>query len=59
MIVIRCNSRIDGKALAAFWESCVNMAKTGVIVLPPFCELLNEVPDDPDVIVVRDKEAKA
>ena len=57
MIIIRCNSRVDGKALASLWEGCVNMAKTGVILLPPFCELLNEVPDDPDVIIVGYKES--
>ena len=59
MIVIRCNRNISAKDHVALWESFVTMAKTeGVVLLPPFCELLNEVPNDPDVVVVRDKEAK-
>ena len=56
MIVIKCNTNISAKDHALLWESFVRMAETGVILLPPFCDLLNEVPDDPDVVVVRDKE---
>lgn len=58
MIVIKCNAGIDATSHTALWESFVKMAETGVVLLPPFCELLNEVPDDPDVIVVGDKEAR-
>ena len=57
MIVIKCNTNVNAKSLVELWESFVTMAKTeGIILLPPFCELLNEVPNDPDVVVVKDKE---
>ena len=52
MVVIRVNGNIkpeDGRAVHTYIHE---QAKTGVIVLPHFCELLNEVPADEEIKVV-------
>lgn len=56
MIVIRCNVLMKEEGLEQLHEDFVTMLSSGVILLPAFCELLNEVPPDDEVVVVGKKE---
>lgn len=40
------------------WESLVDQAKTGVVLVPQFCELLNEVPEDTEIKVIQEATAE-
>ena len=56
MIIIQCELLLNSKDFSALWESIARMAVTGVVLLPPGCTLVNEVPPDTEVVVVKKKE---
>ena len=58
MIVIKCNALMKEEQFYKMYDVLVEMAKIGVIFLPECCELLNEVPYDTEVLVVKAKEVK-
>lgn len=53
MVIIRINGRIHAEQAKIVLEGIHNQARTGVIVLPSFCELLNEVPADEEIKVLH------
>ena len=55
MVIIKCNIHIKRDEFLALHTGLTEMAKTGVILLPAYCELLNEVPPDTEVAVVKEK----
>lgn len=57
MIIIKCNEFLNDKQFAKSWENLYKMAQLGVVLLPPGWELLNEVPPDTEIVVVKGKEA--
>ena len=59
MIIIKCNALLSDEQFAKAWENLYRMAELGVVLLPPGWELLNEVPADTEIVVAKDKEAKA
>jgi hypothetical protein len=52
MVIIRIRCFLKPDDVQKITDDIQAMAKTGVIVLPPYCELLNEVPDDEEIKVV-------
>lgn len=52
MVIIRVNARIPAAQAQKTVEGIHLQAPTGVIVLPSYCELLNEVPGDEQVQVM-------
>lgn len=56
MVIIRCNTLMKQEQFLKIYDGLVEMAKIGVILLPSYCELLNEVPPDTEVVVVKEKE---
>jgi hypothetical protein len=56
MVIIKCNHLLKDKQFLETWKSLCRMAAVGVILLPPGFELLNEVPADAEVVVVKAKE---
>lgn len=56
MVIIKCNQILKDGQFANTWKSLCRMAAAGVILLPPGFELLNEVPADTEVVVVKNKE---
>lgn len=56
MIIIRCNAIVKREKLYEIYDTVTEMAKTGIILLPSYCELLTEVPHDTEVVVVKEKE---
>lgn len=54
MVIIKCNSMLKAAEHDWMWRRLVNMSKSGVILLPPGFELLNEVPADADIVVVKE-----
>lgn len=56
MVVIGCKVLMRTEDFRAMHSALVKMAKTGVILLPSGFELLNEVPADEEVVVVRKGE---
>lgn len=56
MVVIRVNGNIHAEQAKIVVEGIHRQALTGVIVLPSFCELLNEVPADEEIQVVQQKQ---
>ena len=54
MVIIRVNAHLQAVELENVTKTIKGQAaKDGIIVLPPWCELLNEVPADEDVKVVQ------
>lgn len=53
MVIIRINAHLPAKEAQIAVEGIHAQAHTGVIVLPSFCELLNEVPADETIKVVQ------
>lgn len=51
MVIIRCNALAHEQMLELLKNDIHAQAATGVIVLPNFCELLNEVPADEEICV--------
>lgn len=56
MVIIRVNAHLATEQAKTITEAIHAQAKTGVIVLPHYCELLNEVPADETVKVVCEQE---
>lgn len=59
MVVIRINGSIKAEQARIITEAVHTQAKTGVIVLPGICELLNEVPADEEIQVFYQDERVA
>lgn len=57
MVIIKCNQLLKPKEFVEAWETLCNMKAAGVILLPPGFELLNEVPPDSEIVMVKRKEA--
>lgn len=54
MVIIRVNAHMNGPDMArTVKEIKAQAAKDGIIVLPHWCELLNEVPADDGVQIVQ------
>lgn len=53
MVIIRINARCSAENAQAIIEGIHAQASTGVIVVPHFCELLNEVPADEEIQVIH------
>lgn len=53
MVIIRINAQLPPVQAQIVVEGIHTQAHTGVIVLPNFCELLNEVPADETIKVVQ------
>jgi hypothetical protein len=54
MVVIRINAYLPDEQYARLVVGINQQAKyNGVITLPPYCELLNEVPPDEEIMVVQ------
>lgn len=52
MVIIKANVQMAPKTLAHLRESVRAQAGTGAVVLPPWCEVLAEVPDGTEVDLV-------
>lgn len=52
MVIIRVNAHIRPEQARIVTEGIHNQARTGVIVLPSFCELLSEVPAGEEIQVL-------
>jgi hypothetical protein len=57
MVIIKCNALLPADDFINLWRGFVEMAETGVLLLPYGCDLLNEVPPDTEVVVVKPGEA--
>lgn len=53
MVIIRVNGRISPQQAEVVTEAIHMQAASGVIVLPHFCELLNEVPAGEEIQVLH------
>lgn len=53
MVIIRVNGRISPQQAEVVTEAIHMQAAPGVIVVPHFCELLNEVPADEEIQVLH------
>jgi hypothetical protein len=51
MVIIRIKANLDGPDVNKVIQSIHAQAAMGVIVLPNYCELLNEVPADEEIVV--------
>lgn len=58
MVIIRIKSNIPEGSAQIIAQGIHRQAHTGVIVLPNCCELLNEVPEDQEILVTH-QEATA
>ena len=56
MVIIKCTVMMRQAEQKQLHAAIAEMAKTGVILLPAYCELLNEVPPDTEVVVIKEKE---
>lgn len=52
-MIIRVNKSLKAEAAYSLHQVLKEQAKDGVIILPAFCELLNEVPADEEIKVIR------
>lgn len=53
MVIIRSTLHLNSEAMAHLIMEIETQAKRGVIVLPAWCELLNEVPADEEIKVIQ------
>ena len=53
MVIIRVKSSLRPEQAKIVTEGIHTQAHTGVIVLPHFCELLNEVPADEEIQIIH------
>ena len=51
MVIVKVNANIHPTTLAELRRGLREQARTGALVLPPYCELLAEVPDGTEVEV--------
>lgn len=56
MVIIKCDAFIEHEHLLKLYDEILEMAENGVILLPPHCSLLNEVPADEDIVVIGVEE---
>lgn len=56
LVIIKCNVILRGREFHELWEGLVKMARKGVILLPPGCELVNEVPPNPEIVVIGEEK---
>lgn len=56
MVIIKVNAYMEPDRLARITKVIYEQAANGVIVLPHYCELLNEVPADETIKVVCEQE---
>jgi len=56
VVIIRCKIMLKAEQLCAVYDGLVEMAKNGVILLPEGFELLNEVPPDEEIVVIKKGE---
>ena len=56
MVIIKCMLMMKQEKQKELHDAIAEMAKTGVILLPAYCELLNEVPPDTEIVVIKEKE---
>ena len=56
MVIIKCLALMKREQFYNLYAILVEMAKTGVILLPGYCELLNEVPHDEEIVIVKKGE---
>lgn len=56
MVIIKCETILPADSFATVWTQLVKMAVCGVILLPPGFTLLNEVPPDTEIVVIKQKE---
>lgn len=52
MLIIKCNLMMKEEGLKKLHKELCRQAEAGVVVLPTFCELLNEVPKAEGIVVV-------
>lgn len=53
MVIIKCNAYMEETLRRRLEINIHDQAADGVIVLPPFCELLNEVPADEEIQIAH------
>lgn len=60
MLVVKFkdNVHLHPEVMQRVQEMLVEQAKTGVVILPLFCELLNEVPEDTEIKVIQEATAE-
>lgn len=51
MVIIKCNALLNDEQRRALEINIHDQAADGVIVLPSFCDLLNEVPKDEEIVI--------
>lgn len=56
MVIIRVKNQIPLRGWPPLIKEIRAQAETGVIVLPPWCELLNEVPKDEEIQIIQQKD---
>jgi len=56
VVIIKCMLMMKQEKQKELHDAIAEMAKTGVILLPAYCELLNEVPPDTEIVVIKEKE---
>lgn len=56
MLIIRINGQITLEDYLRYCENIRAQAAAGIIVLPPWCELLNEVPQDQEIQILQQKD---
>ena len=56
LVIIKCSCFIRHDELRRLWADFVEMKKEGVIVLPVGCELVNEVPPNPEIVVIGEEK---
>lgn len=58
MVIIRSMLHLPGYNMERLTEDINDQARRGVIVLPSWCELLNEVPADEEIKVIQTDAAR-
>ena len=59
MVIIKCNAALSGEDFVNIMQGIQNQAATGIVMLPCFCELLNEVPADEEIQIIRQDDRVA
>lgn len=59
MVIIKVNKSLKAEAAYSLHQVLKEQAKDGVVILPVFCELLNEVPADEGIQIIRQDDRVA
>lgn len=51
MVIVKVNVLLHPKEMAKLSDTLQSQAQNGALVLPPYCQLLDEVPDDTEIQV--------